>query len=70
VDLTRQGANILLKWNPDNNDDVEKARCAYLSFMKQGWLATMQNALHEYRRVLRFPPHVGELLFVPFSEGG
>jgi hypothetical protein len=70
LNIMRQGANILVMWTTSDEDDTEKAKQAYLSFTKQGWLATTRTCEHEFQRILRFTPQAGEMLFIPFSEGG
>lgn len=66
----KQGANILIKWNTSDTGDTEKANQAYVSLTKQGWLATSRHNTPEFQRVLSFTPTAGEILFIPFSEGG
>lgn len=70
MNVIRQGANILIIWNIADEDDVEKAKHAYHSFIQQGWLATVRNSENEFQRILGFTPIAGEMLFIPFSEGG
>jgi hypothetical protein len=70
VNKIEQGANILIIWNVDDEDDVEKAKQTYLSLTRQGWLAAARNSENEFQRILGFTPIAGEMLFIPFSEGG
>lgn len=70
MNVIPQGVNILVKWNIADKDDAKRAKQTFLSFTQQGWLATARNSENEYQRILRFPPDAGEMLFIPFSEGG
>ena len=70
MNIIPQGANILVKWNIADKDDAKRAKQTFLSYTRQGWLATTRNSENEFQRILRFSPDVGEMLFIPFSEGG
>jgi hypothetical protein len=70
VKIIQQGANILVKWNIADKDDANKAKQTFLCYTRQGWLATTRNSKNEFQRILSFSPDSGEVLFIPFSEGG
>ncbi len=68
MNVAKDGVKIVLTWRTDDAEDVAKARAFFTSLVRQGWLATSHNGGR--RRVLDFPPDQGELVFIPFSEGG
>jgi hypothetical protein len=68
--IIEQGVNILVTWNATDKDDAKRAKQKFLSYTREGWLATARNSENEFQRILRFSPEAGEMLFIPFSEGG
>jgi len=68
VNVSKVGSEILLTWENEDAEDVEKAREFFIKLAKQGWLAARRNS--GFQRILEFEPEYGELWFIPLSEGG
>ena len=65
--FTKDDRKIILVWEKENDEDVEKAKMYFNKLTKQGWLATKSE---RKLRILEFKPEYGELWFIPLSEGG
>jgi hypothetical protein len=68
VNVAKDGVKIVLTWQKDDVEDGAKARAFFTNLVRQGWLATKRNGGRQ--RVLDFEPDHGELVFIPFAEGG
>lgn len=68
MNISKDGAKIILLWKKDDADDVAKARDFFRNLTKQGWLATRRSC--GLQRVLDFKSEYEELIFIPLAEGG
>ena len=68
MNISKDGAKIILLWKKDESDDVAKARDFFRNLTKQGWLATRRSC--GLQRVLDFKSEYEELIFIPLAEGG
>jgi hypothetical protein len=68
MNVSKDGAKIILTWRKDDADDVAKARDFFQNLTKQGWLATRRSC--GLQRILHFKSEYEELLFIPLAEGG
>ncbi len=66
--ISKQGSKIKIVWDPNDSEDIEIAREFFSNQTRQGWLAAVRHA--EYHRILEFNSEIGELWFIPLSEGG
>jgi hypothetical protein len=65
---SKEGARVKLIWNTIDAEDIEEAEAFFVKLTKQGWLALKFEG--KYSRVVEFIPDLGELWFIPLSEGG
>lgn len=68
MNVSKDGAKIILLWRKDDAEDVAKAKDFFQSLTKQGWLATRRKG--GLQRILDFKGEYEELVFIPFVEGG
>jgi len=68
MNVSKDGAKIILTWRKDDAEDVAKARDFFRNLTKQGWLATKRSC--GLQRILDFKADYEELIFIPFAEGG
>ena len=68
MNVAKNGVTIVLRWRKDDVEDSAKARAFFTNLVRQGWLATKRNGGRQ--RVLDFKAEYGELVFIPFAEGG
>jgi hypothetical protein len=66
--ISKQGSKIRIFWDPGDSEDVELAMDFFSNQTRKGWLAAVRRA--EYHRILEFDSEIGELWFIPLSEGG
>ncbi|KON29415.1 hypothetical protein AC482_06570 [miscellaneous Crenarchaeota group-15 archaeon DG-45] len=68
MNVSKRGSKITITWRREDPEDVDEARKFFTKLTMQGWLAARRDGAS--RRVLGFNPDLGELLFIPLSEGG
>jgi len=69
--ISKEGTKIILTWEREDAEDVEKAKTFFTKLTRQGWFAVpVSRDKGKLRRILEFEPEYGELCFIPLSEGG
>jgi hypothetical protein len=68
--LDRSG-HTSVKWNPDNDDEVQVARITFEELTKKGYRAfTVGRFGRQGDRLDTFDPEAGEIMMVPQLKGG
>jgi len=60
-----------VKWNPDNDDEVDAARAAFNAMRDKGYRAFLVGRMgRQGERLDAFDPDAGEIMMVPQLRGG
>jgi len=71
MNTSKEGTKIILAWERDDAEDIEKAKTFFAKLTRQGWFAVpVSGDKSKLRRILEFKPEYGKLCFIPLSEGG
>ena len=71
MNASKEGTKIILAWERDDAEDIEKAKTFFTKLTRQGWFAAcVSRDKSKLRRILEFKPEYGKLCFIPLSEGG
>lgn len=65
-----QTGHSTTSWDPDVPDEVEGARSMFTTMTGKGYRAFTVSAGEQGRRMDRFDPSAGEVMFVPQLRGG
>ena len=70
LNTSKEGTKIILAWERDDAEDIEKAKTFFKKLTRQGWFAVpVSRDKSKLRRILEFKEY-GKLCFIPLSEGG
>ena len=61
---------IVLEWNKDDADEVERAEKTFTKYLKKGWIAFAVTPEEKRIHVYAFDPTVKKIILAPVVEGG
>lgn len=61
---------IILEWNKDDADEVERAEKTFTTYLKKGWIAFAVTPDEKRIHVYAFDPTVEKIILAPVVEGG
>jgi hypothetical protein len=61
---------LVLEWNKDDADEVERAEKTFTTYLKKGWIAFAVTPEEKRIHVYAFDPAVEKIILAPVVEGG
>ena len=61
---------IVLEWNKDDADEVERAEKTFTTYLKKGWIAFAVTPEEKRIHMFQFDPTVEKIILAPVVEGG
>jgi len=71
MDVQDLSGHTSIKWNPDEDDEVEVARAAFDELRRKGYRAFLVGRFgRQGERMDTFDPEAAEIMMVPQQKGG
>jgi hypothetical protein len=61
---------LVLEWNKNDADEVERAEKTFTTYLKKGWIAFAVTPEEKRMHVYTFDPAAEKIILAPIVEGG